>query len=145
MKRIVLATFGSLGDLHPYVALSLQLKARGYRPLIVTSDVHRDAVERAGIEFAPMRPNAGHIGDAAELVRRLFHPRKGPEHLIRELVMPHVRGAYEDLNRACAGADLIVTHPLAFGGRLVAEKRGLPWRSTVLSPLSLMSSVDPPL
>ena len=145
MKRIVLATFGSLGDLHPYVALSLQLKARGHRPLIATSDVHRDAVERAGIEFAAMRPNAEHIGDAAELVRRLFHPRKGPEHLIRELVMPHVRGAYEDLDRACAGADLIVTHPLAFAGRLVAEKRRLPWRSSVLSPLSLMSSIDPPL
>ncbi|MEN3354324.1 MAG: rhamnosyltransferase subunit [Betaproteobacteria bacterium] len=145
MKRIVFATFGSLGDLHPYIALSLQLKRRGHRPLIVTSDVHREVVESAGVEFATMRPNAEHMGDTAELARRLFHPTKGPEHLVRELVMPHVRGAYEDLDRACAGADLIVTHPLAFVGRLVAEKRGLPWRSSVLSPLSLMSSIDPPL
>ena len=92
-----------------------------------------------------MRPDAAHMGDPAELVRKLFHPRKGPEYLIRNLVMPHVRGAYEDLDRACRGSDMIVTHPLAFAGRLVAEKRGLAWRSTVLSPLSLMSCMDPPL
>ena len=145
MKRIVFATFGSLGDLHPYLAIALELRHRGHRPLIATSDVHRDAIDSAGIEFAAMRPNDEQIGDRAELVRRLFHPLKGPEYLIRDLVMPHVRGAYEDLDRACAGADLLVTHPLTFAGRLVAEKRGLAWRSTVLSPLSLMSAIDPPL
>jgi hypothetical protein len=145
MKRIVFTTFGSLGDLHPYIAIALELKRRGHRPLIVTTDLHRAAVEGEDIEFAPMRPNAADIGDPAELVRRLFHPTKGPEYLIRDLVMPHVRATYADLDRACAGADMLVTHPLAFTGRLVAEKRGLLWRSTVLSPLSLMSAIDPPL
>ena len=48
------------------------------------------------------------------------------------------------MDRACADADLLVTHPLTFAGRLVAEKRGLPWASTVLAPLSLMSALDPP-
>lgn len=145
MKRVVFATFGSLGDLHPYIAIALELKRRGHRPLLVTTDYHREAVETAGVEFAPMRPSAADMGDPAELVRRLFDPVKGPEYLIRDLVMPCVRGAYEDLDRACAGADLLVTHPLAFAGRLVAEKRGLAWRSSVLAPLSLMSAVDPPL
>lgn len=145
MKRIVFATFGSLGDLNPYIAIALELKRRGHRPLIVTTDFHRAALESERLEFAPMRPSAAQLGDPAELVRTLFHPTKGPEYLIRDLVMPHVRGAYEDLDRACTGADMIVTHPLAFAGRLVAEKRSLPWRSTVLSPLSLMSAIDPPL
>ncbi|MEA3153128.1 MAG: rhamnosyltransferase subunit [Betaproteobacteria bacterium] len=145
MKRIVFATFGSLGDLHPYLAIALELKRRGHRPLIVTTDVHRAAVESEDIEFAPMRPNVEDMGDPAELVRKLFHPTQGPEYLIRDLVMPHVRAAYEDLDRACVGADMLVTHPLTFAGRLVAEKRRLAWRSSVLSPLSLMSEIDPPL
>ncbi|MGZ5259626.1 MAG: glycosyltransferase [Burkholderiales bacterium] len=145
MKRIVFATFGSLGDLHPYLAIALELRRRGHLPLIVTTDVHRAAVESEDIDFAPMRPNVEDMGDPAELVRKLFHPTQGPQYLIRDLVMPHVRAAYEDLDRACAGADMLVTHPLAFAGRLVAEKRRLPWRSTVLSPLSLMSGIDPPL
>ena len=143
--RIVFATFGSLGDLHPYIAIALELKRRGHQPVIATTDLYRGAVENEGLEFAPMRPSLAEMGDPAELVRKLFHPRKGPEYLIRDVVMPHVRDAYEDLGRACAEADTIVTHPLTFSGRLVAEKRGLAWRSTVLSPLSLMSAVDPPL
>jgi UDP:flavonoid glycosyltransferase YjiC (YdhE family) len=145
VKRIVFATFGSLGDLHPYLAIALELRRRGHRPLIVTTDVHRAAVESEDIDFAQMRPNVEDMGDRAELVRKLFHPTQGPQYLIRDLVMPHVRAAYEDLDRACAGADMLVTHPLTFAGRLVAEKRRLPWRSTVLSPLSLMSGIDPPL
>jgi hypothetical protein len=28
-RRIVLTTFGSLGDLHPYIAVALGLKSRG--------------------------------------------------------------------------------------------------------------------
>lgn len=144
-QRIVFATFGSLGDVHPYIAIALELQRRGHRPLIVTTDVHREAIETAGVDFAPMRPGGVQMGDTGELVRKLFDPVKGPEYLIRDLVMPHVRGAYEDLNRAAAGADLLVSHPLTYAVRLVAEKRGLPWRSTVLSPLSLMSAIDPPL
>jgi len=145
LKRIVLATFGSLGDVHPYIGIALALARRGDLPVIATGDLHRDAVESAGIAFAPVRPHAADLGDPAGLVRRLFHPTRGPEYLMREVVMPHVRAAYEDLDRAAAGADLIVTHPLTFAGRLVAEKRGIAWRSTVLSPLSLMSAIDPPL
>lgn len=93
MKRIVIATFGSLGDLNPYIAIALELERRGHRPLIVTTDFHRDALESEGIDFAPMRPSAAQMGDPAELVRRLFHPTKGPEYLIRDLVMPHTRNA----------------------------------------------------
>ena len=42
MARIVLTTFGSLGDLHPYLAIALELKRRGHRPVIATSGVHRE-------------------------------------------------------------------------------------------------------
>ncbi len=145
MKRIVFATFGTFGDVHPYLAIAHELKRRGHRPLIATTDIHRAAVESAGVEFAPIRPGAAQLGDPAQLMRRLFHPVQGPKRLIRELVMPYVRDAYADLDRACAGAATLVTHPLAFAGRLVAEKRGLRWYSTVLAPWSLMSAIDPPL
>jgi rhamnosyltransferase subunit B len=114
LKRIVFATFGSLGDVHPYVALALELKRRGHRPLIATSDIQRGAVESAGIEFAAMRPGAEQMGDPAQLVRKLFHPTKGPEYLIRDLVMPQVRGAYEDLDRAGAGAEMLFIVRISF-------------------------------
>jgi len=55
-----------------------------------------------------------------------------------------VRESYEDLARAAAGADLLVTHPLAFAGPVLAQKENLRWASTALSPLSLFSAIDPP-
>ena len=143
--RVVFATFGSLGDLHPYIAIARELKRRGHRPLIATFDALRGNVTQAGVEFAAMRPSMDGFGDRASVMRRLVDPWRGPEVLVRELFMPHLRESYEDLERAAAGADLLVNHPLVFVGPLLAEKRGLPWASTVLAPLSLFSAVDPPV
>ncbi len=143
-KRIVFATFGSLGDLHPYIALARELKARSAHSVIATFDAYRDAVESAGVEFAVMRPNTAGFGDQAAVMEQLVHPWRGPEYLVR-MFMPHIRESYEDLERAAAGADILVTHPLAFAGPLLAEKHRLRWVSTVLAPLSLFSAMDPPL
>jgi len=144
-KRIVFATFGSLGDLHPYLPLALELKRRGHRPVIATFDGYREAVETIGVEFAPMRPAMAEFGEPATAMRQLLDPAKGPEYLVRHLFMPHLRASYEDLDRIAAGADLIVSHPITFAAPLVAQKRGLAWASSVLAPLSLMSTIDPPL
>ena len=142
-KRILIATFGSLGDLHPYLAIAIELKRRGHRPLIATLDRYREAVEGEGVEFAVMRPLESRFGSPQELVRRIIHPRKGPEYLIRRIVMPFVRESYDDLYRLSEGADLLISHPITVTMPLVAEKRGLPWVSTVLSPMSFFSAYDP--
>jgi rhamnosyltransferase subunit B len=144
-KRIVFATFGSLGDLHPYLSLALELKRRGHRPVIATFDGYREAVAATGAEFAPMRPAMAEFGEPATAMRRLLDPDKGPEYLVRHLFMPHIRASYEDLDCIAADADVIVSHPIAFAAPLVAQKRGLAWASSVLAPLSLMSAIDPPL
>src|ERR1700684_4410032 len=55
--RIILTTFGSLGDLHPYLAIAHALKDRGHQPVIATSLFYKDKVEKAGIDFHPVRPS----------------------------------------------------------------------------------------
>ena len=143
--KIVFATFGSLGDLHPYVAVARELKRRGHAPSVATFEEYREAVEGAGIGFAPMRPDAGRFGDRAAVMKQLIEPWRGPELIVRGLFMPHLRESYEDLERACTGADLLVTHPLTFAGPLLAQKKGLRWASSALSPLTMYSAIDPPL
>ena len=143
--RVVFATFGSLGDLHPYIAIARELKRRGHRPVIATFEAFREPVEASSVDFAPLRPSMDGFGDRASVMRRLVDPRRGPEVLVREMFMPHLRESYEDLERAAAGTDLLVNHPLVFVGPLLAEKHGLPWASTVLAPLSLFSAADPPV
>jgi rhamnosyltransferase subunit B len=56
-RRIVLTTFGSLGDLHPYIAVALGLKARGHEAVIATSGYYRQKVEALGIGFRAVRPD----------------------------------------------------------------------------------------
>src|SRR5262245_15435153 len=143
-KRVVFATFGSLGDLHPYIAIARTLIARGHQAVIATFDAYRETVESAEVGFAVMRPLTARFGDQTATIKLLFDPRKGPEYLVREMFMPHVRESYEDLARTADGADLLVSHPLAFAAPLLAEKRQLRWVSTVLAPLSLFSAIDPP-
>jgi len=55
--KIVLAAVGSLGDLHPFVALGLALRAQGLGVVVASAAEYRDKVERAGLEFRPVRPS----------------------------------------------------------------------------------------
>lgn len=143
--RIVLTTFGSLGDLHPYMAVALEWKRRGHDAVIATSELYRQRVESQGLEFAAVRPDLPDFADSHEMTRKVFDLRRGPEFMIREMLMPRQRESFDDLMRASGGADLVVSHPLTFAAPLVAQKRGIAWASSVLSPLSLLSAYDPPV
>ncbi|WP_406693789.1 glycosyltransferase [Singulisphaera sp. Ch08] len=142
-RRIVLATFGSLGDLHPFIALAKELKARGHVPVLATSEFHRERIERQGIGFFPVRPDLLDVESKPELFRDLMDRKKGSENVIRQLFMPSLRASYDDLLKAVQGADLLVSHAVAFAGPIVAEVTGIPWISAVLSPISLLSMHDP--
>jgi UDP:flavonoid glycosyltransferase YjiC (YdhE family) len=145
MKRVVLTTFGSYGDLHPYIALARGLTARGLDATIATSELYRENVEAHGIGFWPVRPDIARIGDTAEIVRRVYDPRRGTEYLVRDLVMPYLAQSYDDLLAAAGGAHLLLSHPMTYAAPLVARRLGLPWLSTVLQPMVFMSVYDPPV
>ena len=144
-KRIVFTTFGSLGDLHPYIAIALGLKARGHEAIIATSEAFRQRVESLGLGFRPVRPDHPDWQADPTVMRRVMTARKGTEYLLREMIMPVLRQSYDDTLAAAEGADLLVSHLITFTTRLVAEKKGLPWVSSVLQPLCFFSAYDPPV
>jgi UDP:flavonoid glycosyltransferase YjiC (YdhE family) len=144
-KRIVLSTFGSFGDVHPYVAIALELKARGQTPVIATSEVYREKMDALGIEFRPVRPEMPSYDQPevlADVIEGVMDPRTGGERVM-EMLLPYLHDIYEDLNAAVEGADLLLTHPLPLLGPIVAQKRNLPWVSSVLAPASFLSVYDP--
>ncbi|MDB5458979.1 MAG: UDP-glucose:sterol glucosyltransferase [Caulobacteraceae bacterium] len=55
-RKVVISTAGSLGDLNPFIALALELKARGYEPLIASQDEFRAKIQAEGIDFHALRP-----------------------------------------------------------------------------------------
>jgi UDP:flavonoid glycosyltransferase YjiC (YdhE family) len=145
VARIVLNTFGSLGDLHPYLAIAIGLRKRGHHAVVATSEVYRRKVGAEGVAFAPVRPDLGPLADDAQFLARVWHPRRGSEFLLRDYLIPQVEQSYEDLLDACRGADLLLTHTAGFAGPIVAEVLKLPWLSVALQPLVFFSAYDPPV
>jgi UDP:flavonoid glycosyltransferase YjiC (YdhE family) len=144
-KRIILSTFGSFGDIHPYVAIALELKARGHQPVIATSEIYREKMETVGLEFFPVRPDMPSVDQPDEMARLLedaMDAKRGPE-AVGNMIIPYLREIYADLDAATDGADLLLTHPLPFAGTIVAQKKNLPWISSVLAPASFLSVYDP--
>src|SRR5579864_3699704 len=94
-RRIVLSTIGSLGDLHPVMALALGLQARGHDVVLAASEFYRDKITAAGLEFSPLRPLGS--PDDPHLLREVLDSRKGPEYLVRTVLMPNVGEMYEDM------------------------------------------------
>jgi MGT family glycosyltransferase len=142
-KHIVLTTFGSFGDVHPYMAVALELKRRGHRAVLATGDYYREKIEAAGIEFHAVRPDLPPLEEASELVAKVMDVKTGAEFLFKELLMPSLRESYEDLCAATQRADLLLTHVATLNGPIVAQKTGIPWMSSVLAPTSFFSSYDP--
>src|SRR3569833_1834838 len=119
-RHIVINTFGSFGDLHPYNTNALELMARGHKVTIATSGVYKEKVESEGILFHAVRPHMykGDIGP--DLVKKIMDIKTGPENILRGLNLPHVHESYEDVEPNQADADLIITHPLTFAAHLYA-------------------------
>lgn len=144
-RRILLTMLGSFGDVHPYMAIAMELQRRGHHPVIATSELYREKMVAAGLDFISVRPNIPPPQEQdAEMMEKVMHPRLGSQFLLHEMLLPQLRDGYLDLLEAVKGFDLLLTHPITFAGPLVAQKTGIPWISTVLAPASLFSAYDPP-
>ncbi len=142
MARILITTFGSFGDLHPYLAVGTELRRRGHDVTIATSAFYRPKVEQEGLAFHAVRPDMD-PGDR-ELLAYVMDAKQGSERIVRYLA-GLVRESYADTVEVARNSDLIVTHPVTFASVLVAQKLCLPWVSTVLAPISFLSAHDPPI
>jgi rhamnosyltransferase subunit B len=144
-RRIVLTVFGTLGDLHPFLAIALELKTRGHQVIVASYGRYREQVETLGLGFHTVRPDLYSQAESdPALARQVMDRRRGLETVIRQL-MAQLRDSFDDLSEAARGADLLVSHSMTFGTRLVAEVQGIRWASMVMAPSGLLSAYDPPV
>lgn len=145
-KRIVLTSVGSFGDLHPFISVSLALKARGLDSVIATSEGYRQKIEREGVSFHPVAPGPDQLLEdtgltLGDIVRKIM--QSGTKFIVEKVVMPYVERSYENLCEAMRGADLVVASSLSLVARIAAEKLGLPVVSLLLSPCVFFSAEEP--
>lgn len=141
MAKIILSTFGSLGDLHPMLALGIELRNRGHEIVINTLEVYREKIDAIRFEFFPMRPDVD--PNDKELARDLMDAKTGTEKLLREILLPNVRPMFDDLMKAVEGADLLISGEVVFAAASVVEKTRIKWITNSLAPASFLSAYDP--
>jgi UDP:flavonoid glycosyltransferase YjiC (YdhE family) len=143
--NILFAILGSLGDLHPQLALAREMRRRGHQVTFAATPHYRSKVESLDLLFHPLRPDWD-PGDP-DLIRQCEDLRRGPEILFRNLILPHLQDTYTDLLAAASNppTDFMVAGELVFAAPLVAEKLRLRWASAILSPTSFFSIHDPSL
>jgi len=87
--KIIICTFGTRGDVQPFVGLSIALKAAGHHPIIATSPQFRSFVEEYGIQWADLHtpdPKAAFAVCVSKGFFTLKFLRK-----VRELFSPMIR------------------------------------------------------
>ena len=139
--RVVLTSWGSHGDVYPYLGIALELKARGHEPVLAVPEYFRALVEGAGIAYRSVGP---HFDPSdRELLTRILDPWRGAEAIVKQAILPELERTYAEVSAAAEGADLLITHPVTFAATILAQERGLPWVSTVLAPGIFFAARDP--
>lgn len=132
---------GSSGDVHPFIGIGRQLRARGHEVVIVTAAPFAGAVRAAGLEFAPFGTTEEF--DAVTRHRDLWHPRRGLT-LVFAGVAARLRQAYAGLEQLYVpGRSVLVGHSLSFATRVFEETHGVPAATLHLAPSIFRSEVAP--
>jgi UDP:flavonoid glycosyltransferase YjiC (YdhE family) len=136
--KILLATFGSLGDVQPMLTLSLALQAAGHDVLLAGPPEKVAWAARWGCPYRPLGSDMTALIDSV-----------GRAHSIRA-ALRFMRFLREDIKRQFVelpdiihGADLAVGASLCFGLSSVAEAAGVPYRYIAFTPQLLPSRHHP--
>ena len=122
--KITILTYGSRGDVQPFLPFSLGLMARGHSVKLAAPRRFKDLVEEHGVHFVPL------AGDPEDLSRRLNNVGFNPFKQMREM-MDHAIAIGADVARqvdeACRDAELIIhTFAHAVGAHTAARENHIP-------------------
>src|ERR1700759_4462667 len=109
MKALLL-TVGSQGDVQPFVALAIRLRAGGHEAVLAAPAVFSGLASAYEVPFVPLELDMGQVGEG------FCQAMGGPA----ASVLPALE------NAADGGADVVVPHPVLPLGQHVAELLGVP-------------------
>src|SRR6266700_4716498 len=141
MARIVITTFGSTGDLNPFVALGLALRSNGHDVLFAVEANFEQRVSSLGFPVRVL------TGDQAEALGPYSHqifnsdqPLTSLKLLLDRYILPTLPTKVAELREICQQADLLISVAPQFAASIVADLLHIPWISVVLTPSTLPSA-----
>jgi sterol 3beta-glucosyltransferase len=122
--NITILTYGSRGDVQPFLPLSLGLMQHGHKVILAAPSRFKNLVEEHGISFYPL------AGDPEDLSRRLNDAGYNFIKQVRELMDHAVEIGAEMVRQtddACRNADLIIhTFAHTVGAHTLAREKNIP-------------------
>jgi sterol 3beta-glucosyltransferase len=122
-----------MGDLHPFLALAVELRRHGHQPVIAFSPHFESYVQDYGLEFVPVGPDLKQV--QREINAVMTEMPKSTEEM-RNLLAPLMSAlpqVYEELSAACAGADVLISGSSQPASRMIHEVTGVPFVSIQVS------------
>jgi UDP:flavonoid glycosyltransferase YjiC (YdhE family) len=141
--EIILVSFGSAGDINPYIALGTKLRLKGHHVKFITNGFFKNAIVKNGIEFHQV----GTFEDYNELSTssELFHSKKAFEFVVKNIIHKYMRDYYYAITHLVTKNSIIVSQSISPGPRLIHEKLSVPLISLNLQPFTLWSYIKPPV
>jgi UDP:flavonoid glycosyltransferase YjiC (YdhE family) len=138
----ILVPFGSAGDVYPFVALGLELKRRGHRITMITSEYFGELARRSGFEFTASLSSEAYLDIVSD--PDYWHPTRSTRRLVDRSVNPAIAVIYELVRAAYRpGESAVVAGTLALGARVAHDKLGIPLTTVHLQPSAIRSCHEP--
>ncbi|MBN2556375.1 MAG: glycosyltransferase family 1 protein [Anaerolineales bacterium] len=140
--KVVLLTYGSRGDVEPFLALAEGLMRAGHAARVVAPGVFEDLAKKRRIPFFPLP------GNPDRLVRDLVQEAGGNPILmvkvVSRFVLPLAADVMRTAMRACADSDVIVhSFLMTNAGHEIAIKQRIPDFSAQFFPVFLPTEEFP--
>jgi sterol 3beta-glucosyltransferase len=136
MKITILAV-GTRGDVQPYIALGLGLRAAGNEVRMAGPSNYASFIRGYGLEYARLEGNFREMMETDTI--QMMMAKGNPLHAYREMT-EMIRRVLEcfaaDAWKACQGADAVIFSSLGVTGYHIAEKLGIPSCWALLQPMS---------
>jgi rhamnosyltransferase subunit B len=146
LVRFLLSSWGSYGDLHPFLALGRGLMARGHEVTLVGHPDWGPDTATAGVRFVATDepPRDDFIRQYPEVLSMKWGGLVSLHTLVNKAIAPGFDATMAALLAEAPAHDAIVAHHFTFPAPLVAELTGLPWATVSLAPGVVPSAYSRP-
>jgi UDP:flavonoid glycosyltransferase YjiC (YdhE family) len=136
--KIVLATFGSRGDVQPMLALTLALQSKGHDVLLAAPPEKAAWAKQLGCPFHPLGSDVTTFIDGMDNAHTLGSAMHFVSFLRKEL-----QTQFDLFPQIIAGADLLIGSSLTFALATLAESMNIAYRFIAFAPQMLPSGHHP--
>jgi len=149
--KIGIQTWGSTGDVNPFIALAAGLVTAGHEVTLAVTSAERRDYAGTGSRLGFRVIQAGHIGESEsalnEIGRRLFaisNPIAQLRFIFEQMFDPGIAVMYAAAQALSADHDLIIGHFIVHPAQLAAEQAGKPYVTVALNQGGIPTRYAPP-